>query len=1244
MKKKMMVIMMACMLVLQGLFGAGIMPVSADSAEGPASSSEGSASVTDDTYGGGNADSILTKITLKDKQGTVIDAVYNPERIERSHLGDAVSIEYEWALENGHGYKAGDKFEFDIPKEFKLYNKIDGSLIMDGGESIGTFTVETNGHVIFLFNDKVDNSNVKGTFRVQTEFSQETINGSVEVPIYFPIRGGVQVTKVFFAPKGGDLLTKDGVADRDKKIDWSIDVNTSLNKIDNAVVTDQIPAGLTLDPASIKVYELQANVDGPPTLGSEIASDAGKFTVSSEPDGSAFQIKFTDPSISSAYRITYSTAVTSEDESTFTNKAEIKGDNSISKQVDKTVTVQREKLLTKQAVSYNEETQTVLWKVVYNAGEKLIPLADAIIHDRFDNGLELAGPVKVLDAAGKDVDSSLYTVTPVTDSSEGGKNGFDLKFKQGIDAAYTIVYSTKAVDRVYQNTTVTNSVYTTLNGKDNRGSAQQTLESGIGVKSLSGFDYSSKELTWTIVVNKDKQPMTNLKIEDTFSGGGLSFIPGSVVVVSSGGDPVISHTVVADQPDKGFKLTFTGTFTDTYTITYKTKFTPANSNYKNTAQLDWTERTGPTTYPIEATFTPNDYTKNNGAKDGSYDARTKEITWNIVANYNEHSVKGAVITDELQEGQSLILDTVKVYKATVEPNGNPVKGVEVKLDPSKISYTGNQLRVQLGDINEPYWISFKTKLDKTLVVDQIPNVAVLSGAGGEKWSWSKTVNIPHGEVYVSKSGVQNDDKINWQIKINEGQSYVENAKIVDTPSSNQILKPETFKLYKAVVDPSGNVAPGDLLTEVKDYKLVINNDEQNDRQTFELTFVKPIGTAYILQYSSEIAVSADKEQVTNAVSFTGDGVTIGTKETTKSIEVRYSTGSGTGSGLRGSLVITKVDKDNHDLKLAGAKFKLLSGKGEVIGEKTTDTDGKITFTKLLYDTYSLVETEAPTGYATDSKASSIKIDSQVQQTGGVKTWLVENAKKPVSPTDPAKGTLVVIKVDKDDPSKVLAGATFVLQDADKKKEPVMVTTDAYGKAVFVNLAYDRYVLKETAAPAGYVLDGTERQITLDAGIKKTADTLTVTVVNSKKTETPGNPGNPGNPGTPENPSNPSNPSNPTSPTNPTNPTNPGTPINPGGGTTPPGGGDVTVPDDSIPADGTNGQKPTPKPGGPTDIELDDDGNPLGGSDGDRPGKGKIPGLSVLPKTGENSPWPIQIAGATLIIMGIALRRKYVKQK
>ncbi|MCM3699326.1 collagen binding domain-containing protein [Paenibacillus macerans] len=1266
MKKKWMALLMAGALFFQGVFGMGAAEVSANPDE--ASGGEAAYSATDATYGlaapaaaaaAENVDSIITGVLVKDAKGTVIDAVYNPDNQQRSKLGDAVSIEYGWELPDGHGYTNGSTFEFKIPQEFKIFNEVKGKLTIDDGSSIADFTVGTNGDVKIVFNENVDNSRVWGTFKVNTVLSEE-IKGRADVPIAFPIQGGEQNVMIKLAPKDGSLLKKTGIADKDKSIAWTIDVNTSLDKIDNAAVSDLIPPGLKLEESSIKVYELLPNVDKGPDLGNLVNPGSATYEAVVEPDGSGFQVKFKEPSITSAYRIQYTTLVTGEEETVFTNSAKLTGDNGVSKADDETITITRTPLFTKKDTSYDKETQTVTWRVQYNYGEKTITPADErLIHDRFNNSMVLVeDSVKVLKpGTNEPADGITYKVIPVTD--DNGKNGFDLQFESEVTTAYDIEYQTKAIDRIYKDTPVTNDIYATVDGKERKGSDSFTFKSGIGVKSFGGVNYSTKELTWKIVVNEDKEPMTDLVIEDAFTGGGLEFIPGSVQVTSSGTGPAITPTVKDDKPAEGFSLTFAGTFTDKYTITYKTKFIPEKSQYLNKATLDWKEKTPGAEYPVQAPFTPNTETQKNGRKEGkSYDPKTKQLTWEIVANYNGNSVNNAVLTDKLEADQKLLKDEVKVYKATIGANGSVARGAEVT-DPAKITEAAdNTLRIELGDINSPYVITFKTKLENVLVVDKVPNTAVLTGDGDKPWSWYADLPIPRGGEYVNKSGTQNGGKIDWKIVINGSQSYVENATIIDTPSSNQILLSDSFELYEAVVNTDKSVTPvGQKLMKDQDYFLTIKTDPENDSQSFELKFAAQfIENAYVLQYSSEIAVSADREEVTNKASFAGEGIKNVSQESSNKIQVRFTDGSGTGSGIRGSLELTKVDKADPSQKLAGATFELLDNGGKLLGEKTTDEEGKLTFTKLRYDqVYSLVETEAPAGYILNGTPLTVKLDEKAKSTGGITKLTVENEKRTAPPVDPVepKGKLTLVKVDDDDRTKVLAGATFKLVNS-KDEFVGEQTTGDDGKLTFTDLPYGTYILKETAAPAGYLVEGeAERLITIDASLELTDNTLAITVENRKQTTNPGNPGSPSKPDKPSKPSDRNTPNDPTA--DPDVPTNPGTVITPSVDDTKPGGDDnAEIPDGSIPADGTNGDKPKddkpkgdkpkPDPENPTDLELDDDGNPLGGTRGDRPSGEEFPGVSVLPKTGEGSTLPFQVAGGALILLGLLLRKKHLERK
>ncbi len=115
--------------------------------------------------------------------------------------------------------------------------------------------------------------------------------------------------------------------------------------------------------------------------------------------------------------------------------------------------------------------------------------------------------------------------------------------------------------------------------------------------------------------------------------------------------------------------------------------------------------------------------------------------------------------------------------------------------------------------------------------------------------------------------------------------------------------------------------------------------------------------------------------------------------------------------------------------------------------------------------------------------------------------VVMNEKKPTSPggggvTTPVYGKVAVKKVDED--KKVLSGAEFTLYDS-KGKVVGKAVTGSDGTVSFEELEPGEYVLKETKAPEGYVLDENETDVTISG-----SDSRSYTFTNRK--EEPKKPG------------------------------------------------------------------------------------------------------------------------------------------
>ena len=193
------------------------------------------------------------------------------------------------------------------------------------------------------------------------------------------------------------------------------------------------------------------------------------------------------------------------------------------------------------------------------------------------------------------------------------------------------------------------------------------------------------------------------------------------------------------------------------------------------------------------------------------------------------------------------------------------------------------------------------------------------------------------------------------------------------------------------------------------------------------------------------------------------------------------------------LQITKVDAASATTLLQGAAFGLYKDAQctDLVGTKTTGTDGKATFTDLeLGRTYYYREETAPTGYVLDSTVRSITIGTGTETAVVTKEVTVENTKQ--------NGSLRVKKVDDSVPANPIAGIQFKLKDGTgyvkKDGADYTVTTAENGEAIFENLPYGSYTLEEVAGsvPAKYT-PSTGISVKIDSNIAKD-----VTVVNAVK--------------------------------------------------------------------------------------------------------------------------------------------------
>ncbi|PEC15609.1 SpaA isopeptide-forming pilin-related protein [Bacillus thuringiensis] len=160
----------------------------------------------------------------------------------------------------------------------------------------------------------------------------------------------------------------------------------------------------------------------------------------------------------------------------------------------------------------------------------------------------------------------------------------------------------------------------------------------------------------------------------------------------------------------------------------------------------------------------------------------------------------------------------------------------------------------------------------------------------------------------------------------------------------------------------------------------------------------------------------------------------------------------------GKVKIKKVDSNNDNKKLVGAKFKIEDLNGKIVGELVTNEEGEAISKDLPIGNYTLVEVEAPKGYELLKDKITVKIEKDAEV-----EIKIGNKKLP----DPM-GKMKLVKVDISDKNKKLAGAKFHIEDA-KGKVVGELITDEKGEMISKDLPIGNYTLVEIEAPKGYEL-------------------------------------------------------------------------------------------------------------------------------------------------------------------------------
>ena len=273
---------------------------------------------------------------------------------------------------------------------------------------------------------------------------------------------------------------------------------------------------------------------------------------------------------------------------------------------------------------------------------------------------------------------------------------------------------------------------------------------------------------------------------------------------------------------------------------------------------------------------------------------------------------------------------------------------------------------------------------------------------------------------------------------------------------NDEIKNISFGLYakEDVVSSSGTVIPADGLIEI------ITLDE-NGAATANTDL--PFGSYYVKEIATDEHYILSDTQYPFTFEYAG--------QNTETVEIKVNDGKPIENKLiYGSVSGKKIDENGE--ALGGALIGIFKAdeteftKEHAIMTATSEKDGSFSFAKVPYGQWIIREIEAPEGFVLDDTSYKVNIGENEQ--------VIE-----VEITDEyIHGNIELTKVDADYLDNKLTGATFEvykdvngdgkLDDGDELIGNLEET--ATGIYEMKELLYGKYLIRETKAPEGFVLD------------------------------------------------------------------------------------------------------------------------------------------------------------------------------
>ena len=552
------------------------------------------------------------------------------------------------------------------------------------------------------FKTSIDYSQVNdGEYQINNSFINKTIlkDGTEKI-------GDAETTVDF---NRDPILGKTGkqfVDYENKEIKWIVTVNKANHPIDGAIVTDTLPAGLTISKDNIKVLK-----------GSEDVTSNVTITVPTNNGLTPTEVKIGLGNINEKYTIEYTTKITDFNIDKFLNEASLGGTGVGPGGTIKPVPVEPNKNdYGKSHTGINYDEKIMNWQTVANPTREAFKTFK--ITDTFPNDglillpdtleVKIGGEVKTLDTD--------YTLTPINGNYN---NGFVVEFKESvlpINNKLAMTYTTSYDPEKGIKTNTGGGLYKNhvhFEGETENGNSvdvtkdahmqvnKETINTGKKLGKLKSIDSkgnlvdgwvsgNERKIEWEIYTNYLKQNLgSGVSITDELGYEGeidKDSIQVRKYTVAPGGGTELGddintaklqlmqllstgkYSVEMGENNKSFTLTFNEAVNERYVIIFTTSvpdISLGKDKYTNTATM----KVGDKEYPYTGS-TGFDKADNNLSKSaidvtGDKVYTDDEVNWRIKINEGLSLIqKDVTIVDTISKGLVYKNDSLKVYKLT----------------------------------------------------------------------------------------------------------------------------------------------------------------------------------------------------------------------------------------------------------------------------------------------------------------------------------------------------------------------------------------------------------------------------------------------------------------------------------------------------------------------------------------------------------------------------------------------------